>query len=95
MAPEVALEEPSDFKADVWSLGVILYALISSKVPFQGDDHEQTLDKIINDPLEFGDESWEGVSGECKELLELMLEKDQNQRYGIKQVLSHPWFASE
>ena len=34
MAPEVALEQPSDYKADVWSLGVIIFALICSKVPF-------------------------------------------------------------
>ena len=53
MAPEVALEQPSDYKADVWSLGVIIFALISSKVPFQGVDHEETLEKIINAPLEF------------------------------------------
>ena len=53
MAPEVALEQPSDYKADVWSLGVIIYALISSKVPFQGVDHEETLEKIVNDQLEF------------------------------------------
>ena len=76
MAPEVVLENSSDFKADVWSLGVILYALISSKVPFQGVDHEETLDKIINEPLEFSEEVWEDISGECKEVLSKMLDKD-------------------
>ena len=40
MAPEVCMNEPSDFKQDVWSLGVILHALICSEVPFSGKDAE-------------------------------------------------------
>jgi serine/threonine protein kinase len=36
MAPEIIKDQPSDFKADIWSLGVMLYALISSNVPFTG-----------------------------------------------------------
>ena len=42
MAPEVVLDLPSDSKADIWSLGVILFALISSRVPFSGSDKKQT-----------------------------------------------------
>lgn len=34
MAPEVMLEQPFDFKADIYSLGVILYTLIASKLPY-------------------------------------------------------------
>lgn len=41
MAPEVVAEEPSDFKADVWSLGVVLYALFSAQVPFQGRGRDE------------------------------------------------------
>ena len=47
MAPEVVLNEPSDFKSDIWSLGVILYALIDSGVPFSGSDRETTTQSIV------------------------------------------------
>lgn len=36
MAPEVILNQNSDFKVDIWSIGIILYALICSQVPFLG-----------------------------------------------------------
>ena len=36
MAPEVLLGEPSNFKVDVWSLGVILHHLACKKLPFSG-----------------------------------------------------------
>lgn len=48
MAPEVVKDEPSDFKSDIWSLGVILYALIGSGVPFSGRDREATAHNIVN-----------------------------------------------
>ena len=67
----------------MWSLGVIVFALISSKVPFQGVDHEDTLEKIINDQLEFSQEVWADISDECKDLLTQMLEKDIERRYTI------------
>ena len=56
MAPEVLLEEPSDFKVDVWSLGVMLYALISSNVPFEGHDRDETAQMIIDDDVVFEDD---------------------------------------
>ncbi len=36
MAPEVLVGEPSNFKADVWSLGIILYHLTCARLPFSG-----------------------------------------------------------
>ena len=43
MAPEVAAGDEYSFAADIWSLGVILYALLSAKLPFKGADNRQIL----------------------------------------------------
>ena len=93
MAPEVVKDEPSDFKSDVWSLGVILFALISSGVPFSGRDREATAHNIVNQSLSFDRSCWSSVSADCKDVLTHMLEKDQDARLSISEVLSHPWFS--
>lgn len=39
MAPEVILGQPSDYKQDVWSLGILLYGLLTSEVPYAAETH--------------------------------------------------------
>lgn len=95
MAPEIVLEEPSDFKADVWSLGVMLYALISSKVPFSGADRRSTAELIVNGDLTFGHAVWGSVSDSVKDLLASMLYKEQTTRISAQKVLEHPWFSEQ
>lgn len=53
MAPEVVLNLPSDSKSDIWSLGVVLFALISGSVPFSGKTREETSDLIVHSELNF------------------------------------------
>lgn len=76
MAPEVILGEPSDYKQDVWSLGIFLYACLSGSVPFFGSDDKETCRSVVYHSLEFREEVWSGVSPSVKSLLTQMLEKD-------------------
>ena len=93
MAPEVVQDNYSDTKVDIWSLGVILYALISSRVPFSGKNREETAKNIISQELAFTKPIWETVSADCKSLLTAMLDKNSATRPTIEAVLSHSWFS--
>jgi len=93
MAPEIVLDEPSDFKADVWSLGVVLFALISSAVPFSGKTRDSTADLIVSQELVFKQSVWQTVSEDCKDLVSKMLVKEPSKRLTAEQVLAHPWFS--
>ena len=48
MAPEAIKKESSNFKRDIWSIGVVLYALLSAGTPFFGPSERKLKDAIIN-----------------------------------------------
>jgi serine/threonine protein kinase len=54
MAPEVLQgDNASDPKIDIWSLGVMMYAMITGKYPFEGETREQIKETIINKDVSF------------------------------------------
>ena len=47
MSPEIVDKKPHNyFKADVWALGIVLYALLSGKFPFKGENNKDLFMKI-------------------------------------------------
>ena len=91
MSPEMCQMKASDFKTDIWSLGVILYALICSRVPFNGEGHDAIAQEIVNAVLSFDSEPWSEVSDDCKDLITRLLDKNPKTRITIADVLKHSW----
>ncbi|OMJ90348.1 hypothetical protein SteCoe_7258 [Stentor coeruleus] len=93
MAPEV-ISGNYDEKCDVWSLGVILYVLLSGDLPFTGSTEEEIISKIRNASVSFSRPTWKNVSEEAKILIMKMLKKIPEMRISIEEVFDSPWLKS-
>jgi len=91
MAPEV-LDGRYDYKCDIWSLGVLLYILVSGYLPFQGETRNEVFRKICNADYHFNHKEFKKVSDECKDLISHLLLVDPKARYDGTQSLHHKWF---
>ena len=92
VAPEVLLRTPYNKEVDIWSLGVILFYMLSGKLPFRGRSEQEVAEKIVYDPLEFDEDDWETRSQKVQDLIEGCLTKKAEDRITIDAFLNHPWF---
>lgn len=91
IAPEV-LQGKYGLKCDVWSLGVIMYILLSGYLPFGGSNAADVFDKVTKGEYSFTQKEWKKVSDEGKDLISHMLQVDTKKRYTAEQCLKHKWF---
>ncbi|KAL3043300.1 hypothetical protein OYC64_003214 [Pagothenia borchgrevinki] len=91
IAPEVITSDPLSTAADMWSIGVITFILLSGLSPFQGDTDDETLRNIIVMNYEFAAQHFSMTSSMAKDFIQKLLVKDPSERMTAEECLLHPW----
>ncbi|XP_056272051.1 death-associated protein kinase 2 isoform X1 [Pseudoliparis swirei] len=94
VAPEIVNYEPLGLEADMWSIGVITYILLSGASPFLGDSKQETLGNISALDYDFDEELFSNTSELAKSFIRQLLVKDTRKRMTIQEALNHHWITS-
>ncbi|KAL5711494.1 non-specific serine/threonine protein kinase [Ranunculus cassubicifolius] len=93
MAPEIVLGKGHDKAADWWSVGVLLFEMLTGKPPFIGGNREKIQKKIIKDKIKLPS----FLTSEAHSLLKGLLQKEEKHRLGSgpngsDEIKNHKWF---
>uniref|UniRef100_A0A6B2LB18 Aurora kinase n=1 Tax=Arcella intermedia TaxID=1963864 RepID=A0A6B2LB18_9EUKA len=93
MAPEMLTPESNlyDHKVDNWALGILLYEMLCSALPFYGETEEDLERKILRGKLKIPP----FVSPEAADLMRRLLQKDPRKRMELDELEAHPWVVKQ
>lgn len=89
ISPEVAQRTAHGQPADVWGLGIMMYTLLEGRPPFDTDAVATTLRRVVQAEIKMP----ERATPEARDLLDRLLQKDQQQRIRLDDVLRHPFMV--
>ncbi|EAR85533.1 kinase domain protein (macronuclear) [Tetrahymena thermophila SB210] len=93
VAPEVINEQPYDQKSDSWSMGVLMYYLISGSHPFEASNIKELFKNICSANFNFRSSAWSGISKSAKVLITQFLNLDPKSRISCEEALQSDWFS--
>eukprot|EP00198_Chlamydomonas_reinhardtii_P004080 XP_001693416.1 predicted protein [Chlamydomonas reinhardtii] len=94
-SPEMA-NDVCGQKADIWSVGVVMYILLSGRAPFLKSNDVDTLNLIKSGPrVKFAGERWAGISQAAKDCIKALLEPNPRLRPSAVTVLNMPWLKQQ
>ncbi|XP_051906600.1 cGMP-dependent protein kinase 1-like isoform X1 [Hippocampus zosterae] len=95
VAPEIILNKGHDSSADCWSLGILVFELLSGSPPFSGSDPMKTYNIILRgiNMVEFPKKITKSAANLIKRLCrDNPSERLGNQKNGVKDIQKHKWF---
>ncbi|KAL8039316.1 hypothetical protein ABFS82_10G027000 [Erythranthe guttata] len=93
MAPEIMELKKYDAKADLWSVGTILFQLVTGKTPFTGSNQIQLLQNIITSTqLQFPPEA-KDLDPHCMDLCRKLLRRNPVERLTYEEFFNHPYLS--
>ncbi|CAN4116024.1 unnamed protein product [Withania somnifera] len=95
MAPEIMQLQKYDAKADLWSVGAILFQLVTGKTPFTGNNQIQLLQNILKSTDLMFPPSAKNLSPNCIDLCKKLLRRYPVERLTFGEFFSHPFLAQK
>ena len=93
MAPEI-LKRKYDEKCDLWSIGVVLYILLTGRPPFDGNDDDEILENVKKGVYDKWAYPFPLLSLHAKDLISKLLQYDPKKRLSAEEAIQHPWFKT-
>jgi len=95
VAPDILLGDGYGPPVDMWASGILLYVLLSGRLPFAADSDADLFKLIMVGDLVWKSPQFDTVSAEAKDLIGKLIVVDPEQRWTAKQALEHPWIVSK
>ena len=93
MAPEILTYSNYTNKADLWSIGVILYEILFAQRPYSANSFYNLVQQIKEKPIKIPE--YIAISTCCQDLLKSLLVKDPKKRISWEGFFNHPWFVNK
>ncbi|XP_077997326.1 protein Obscurin-like [Glandiceps talaboti] len=92
MAPEAVEGQQVDFAADIWSIGVLTFIMLSGVSPFLCKDKSETMANILTSSCDLS-MLGQHVSEHARDFLQQTIERNATERPTVLECLHHPWLS--
>lgn len=90
--PEMLTGKTYTTSADIWSAGIVLYAMTYGRLPFDDKNIQRLVTKIVLEEPKYERYDSVLVPEDLSDLIHRLLNKDMNTRITLPEIMDHPWF---